>query len=289
MASFLINSKQLLEDYIFTFTLQPPGISSMEKGFLLLITLVSLLITPHSWCSTPSNTADEPTTAQVNHQPGLIHFYEKSIDFREVNRGSQLTHTFKFKNSGTGPLAIQGVHTSCGCTTVTPYKDKVFNPGEEGSIEVTFDTSDFKGEVKKTVTIMTNNPLSYPTVLTLKASIKEEFTALPPVIDFGKIKATDKIKKEIIVQSNLPSLELEISEVEYDTEDLSINHFKRGNQWIVEVTVNPSSPKGRFNHRVLIHNNSSSLSKLPVLVLGEIIKDISFSPKYLEFGAALPR
>ncbi|MFZ4763511.1 MAG: DUF1573 domain-containing protein [Roseimicrobium sp.] len=45
--------------------------------------------------------------------------------------------TFAFTNSGTEPVSIRSVRTSCGCT-VADASTKTYAPGEGGQIKVTF-------------------------------------------------------------------------------------------------------------------------------------------------------
>ena len=44
-------------------------------------------------------------------------------------------------------------------------------PGETGSIEVSVDTSDFKGAIVKAVWVYTNDPKNEKVVLTIKAEV----------------------------------------------------------------------------------------------------------------------
>jgi len=59
------------------------------------------------------------------------------------------------KNTGNSDLIITKVEASCGCT-VAKYSKEPVKPGEEGLIEVIFDTSGRNGMQHKTVTILAN-------------------------------------------------------------------------------------------------------------------------------------
>lgn len=64
------------------------------------------------------------------------------------------TATFSFKNTGTLPLVIQDVSTSCGCTTVE-YDPKPVQPGGSLDIQVTY-KAEHPEHFDKTVTVYCN-------------------------------------------------------------------------------------------------------------------------------------
>ncbi len=73
----------------------------------------------------------------------------------DVPEGAVAYYAFKFRNVGDAPLVIGSVSTSCGCT-VSDYPRRPIPPGEEGEIEVKFDSRGRKGRFVKTVTVITN-------------------------------------------------------------------------------------------------------------------------------------
>ena len=67
-----------------------------------------------------------------------------------------VTCTFTFTNVGDKPLIINQAVASCGCTVPEYTKDPV-QPGEKGSIKVTYNgTGKFPGHFKKSITVITN-------------------------------------------------------------------------------------------------------------------------------------
>jgi hypothetical protein len=79
------------------------------------------------------------------------------FNFGTVPAGAPVTHRFTFKNTGSAPLSLTRVKASCGCTTPSYSKDPV-PPGEEGFIDVKFDTNGKSGPQTKTVTVVGNFP-----------------------------------------------------------------------------------------------------------------------------------
>jgi hypothetical protein len=84
-----------------------------------------------------------------------IEFTEKSHDFGDILQGDKVNYTFKFTNTGTEPLILSKVETTCGCTATSWTKDPV-RPGDSGEISATFNSTGKKGAQRKVITIYSN-------------------------------------------------------------------------------------------------------------------------------------
>jgi uncharacterized Zn-binding protein involved in type VI secretion len=86
-----------------------------------------------------------------------IKFDEEIHDFGEINiNGGPVLHEFTFVNIGDMPIILNGVKTSCGCTTPEWTKEPVI-PGQSGSIKVSFNPIGRPGPFTKTITISCND------------------------------------------------------------------------------------------------------------------------------------
>ncbi|WMJ73477.1 DUF1573 domain-containing protein [Cytophagaceae bacterium ABcell3] len=84
-----------------------------------------------------------------------ITFIEKSKDFGDIVTGDTVSHVFVFKNTGTEPLIVSDVVTTCGCTAPSWSKQPVM-PGQSGDIKVVFNSKNKIGRQNKVVTILSN-------------------------------------------------------------------------------------------------------------------------------------
>lgn len=84
-----------------------------------------------------------------------ITFEEKAFDFGDVQQGNQVSHSFKFQNTGTEPLMILQVQTTCGCTA-PEWPKKPIPPGQTAEIVVNFNSSKKVGRQNKIITVYTN-------------------------------------------------------------------------------------------------------------------------------------
>ncbi|MBH45292.1 MAG: hypothetical protein CMC93_01585 [Flavobacteriaceae bacterium] len=99
----------------------------------------------------------------------MINFEKETIDYGDISKGSEGTRTFVFENTGTAPLLIKGVSSSCGCTIPKKPEDPVA-PGEKGEIIVRYDTNRV-GKFLKTITVNTNVPATAMIALKIKGNV----------------------------------------------------------------------------------------------------------------------
>lgn len=97
------------------------------------------------------------TFSAIAQEGAKIEFKETTIDYGEAVIGKDNgIRTFEFKNTGTAPLIINKVYSTCGCT-VPKKPEAPIMPGETGVIEVKYDVSaKRKGPIRKTITVYTN-------------------------------------------------------------------------------------------------------------------------------------
>lgn len=86
-----------------------------------------------------------------------IKFEKLTHDFGSFSEAEpKQTTVFTFTNVGQSPLIINQVVASCGCT-VPSYEKKPVEPGQKGTIEVTYNGKGmFPGHFKKSITVRTN-------------------------------------------------------------------------------------------------------------------------------------
>ena len=78
------------------------------------------------------------------------------FQYDTVVEGAVITHQFAFENTGNAPLVIADVSSGCGCTVPQNWPRSPIAPGSGGTIDVTFNTRGWSGDVDKRVTAATN-------------------------------------------------------------------------------------------------------------------------------------
>ncbi|MEL6304993.1 MAG: DUF1573 domain-containing protein [Bacteroidota bacterium] len=100
-----------------------------------------------------------------------IEFKSETIDYGEIEKGSDGIRVFEFTNTGTAPLVISDVKSSCGCT-IPKKPDGPIMPGETGQIQVKYDTKRV-GPIRKAITV-TSNADTPTKILKIKGTVKAE-------------------------------------------------------------------------------------------------------------------
>jgi hypothetical protein len=115
--------------------------------------------------TTDPNAAADPNAVAASVPSGpttTMQFMEEEYNFGTINQGDVVSHTFKFKNTGSEPLIITDAKATCGCT-VPKKPNEPIAPGETGEIVVEFNSAGKTGAQTKqvTVTANTNPPQSF--------------------------------------------------------------------------------------------------------------------------------
>ncbi len=98
-----------------------------------------------------------------------IEFKAETLDYGVIEKGSDGVRVFEFTNTGTAPLIISKVSSSCGCTIPKKPEDPIL-PGDSGEIQVKYDTNRV-GPIRKAITVISN--AGTPTkVLKIKGEVK---------------------------------------------------------------------------------------------------------------------
>ena len=85
---------------------------------------------------------------------GVFTFKSETIDYGTINQNSDGHRSFTFTNTGSEPIIITKVKTSCGCT-VASKPNKPIMPGETSEINIKYATNRL-GAFSKTITVTSN-------------------------------------------------------------------------------------------------------------------------------------
>ncbi len=85
----------------------------------------------------------------------IAEFQKTTHDFGKIITGERVAYAFRFKNAGNSPLVITGIRSGCGCTVGDYPKDPV-RPGEEGRVNVVFNSAGRRGFQSESVRVLTN-------------------------------------------------------------------------------------------------------------------------------------
>lgn len=114
------------------------------------------------------------TVAACSSSDPEISVETQQLDLGDVPNGQIAERDVVVRNSGEGILAIEGISTSCGCTTAT-LEPMQLGPGESGTLHIEYDAGahgpDLTGPLVRQVFIMSNDPAQPEVTVELSVNV----------------------------------------------------------------------------------------------------------------------
>ncbi len=173
-------------------------------------------------------------TAQDAAQPAIT-FDAMHFDFGKISPDKKVSHKFKVLNKGTGLLNITGVNPSCGCTYTAPAKWSL-QPGEATEIEATFNPTGYRGPVRKSLVVVSNDPKTPSQTLTFEADVVQEIGLKSNSVFFLDVPRTKPMNSSVRLESGNGE-KVEITEVKAPGAPYYHFSFKNeGNDALLDIT-----------------------------------------------------
>ncbi len=99
-----------------------------------------------------------------------IRFDHQTHDFGAIPSNQKQDFSWAYHNDGKASLTILSMNPSCGCTA-SVAEPKSVPPGGSGALKITYDPAGQSGDVRKTLTVVTNDPKRPRTILTILAKV----------------------------------------------------------------------------------------------------------------------
>ena len=185
---------------------------------------------------------------------GQLTWESTEQSFNSKPQDESVTAKYKFTNTGTQPIKIQNVRTSCGCTTTALTKTE-YAPGESGEIEAKFTFAGRTGQQEKAIMVVTSDKPDVPTILKLRVNIQELVKVNPEVVlwkvgdqpspkSIHILVAEDAPVKAVTVTSNNPGIKVKLTELkpgkEYEAEVTPDNAAKPAQATLMIKTDYPA-------------------------------------------------
>ena len=195
-------------------------------------------------------------------------------DFGEVAQGDKVTYTFRFKNAGDQLLEISSVSSSCGCTAAL-LSSKRIAPGEMGEIKATFDSSRFRGQVTKTITLNNNSPQHPQVQFKLKGIVTELLSLSTNRISWSWSAADQTGRSQVFIKNQsqqkivLQEATSTSPQVQAELDRLELAPGEKAT-----LSVSGSLPPGgeRLNGYLLVATDFKPMPQLRISVSGRLVK-----------------
>ena len=196
-----------------------------------------------------------------------------TFDFGSINQGKKVQHVFTFSNKGDVPLTIKSIKPSCGCTAVSSSAS-VIPPGKKGHIKATFDSANFGGSIKKTISVDTNDPHAPSQTLTLTGKVIEMIEITPKQLSLGQIRVNDTRKTVITIGNNgskplkITALKTPIPQIVATIDKNLLNPQESAS---ITLSITPRSGDRILSSYLVIKTDSPVKSDIMVPIFGSVI------------------
>jgi hypothetical protein len=239
---------------------------------------------------------DVPLLVEAQEPGPRVVVANPELDLGRIVEGETATATFIIRNEGTQVLEIEGVRSSCGCTTVKlTDEQKRVPPGGEVEIVAKFDSTRRSGEQQKVVTVTTNDPKNRGVQLRFKAYV-ETLANLKPsgALRIGNVRRGTTIEQTLDITPGagattlvLKALRLNAEGLEY-TEEPLVEEGRTGVR--VRFRVGEEAPIGSISTSAKIDMDlgGREISKT-VQIVGTVTGDLIHTPSEILMPKATVR
>jgi len=212
-------------------------------------------------------------------QPPHLIVSEEEWDFGIVKLNEKPTHIFIIENEGDEDLLIERVRSSCGCLKAS-ISSKRISPGKSVELKATFDTTGYRGKVKKDIYIKSNDPGEQGLEKKISVFVEVEHQ-IEPIIsvsqnewNLGLISQEDKPIFDFIVE-NKGDEDLIIDKMDiYKNINYNISFplvIPPGEKYKVTLIYDSTEHKlGEIRETVIIYSNDPIRKAISFRILGYI-------------------
>jgi Protein of unknown function (DUF1573) len=222
---------------------------------------------------------------------GRLTFLSKTQDTGEILDTENSEVSFLFRNTGAGPLTITQVKPACGCT-VPELAKKTYQPGESGSLDVTFDPKGKKGAIARNITIFTDSDSTPNTSIVVRALVKPVIVIEPLVMPFNAMQKgstatkdfkiygrTDDFKVTRATVDDRDTFDIEVidgGEVEYEGEMLKLQ--------LIRLTVKETAKPDNHRAEITVRTNDDRKMIFSLSSVARVLGDLNLNPVRVTMG-----
>jgi hypothetical protein len=207
---------------------------------------------------------------------------KSEVSIGVVTAGESVEVDFPIENTGTEPLQITKVGTSCGCTT-TSYPETLA-PGEKGVLKARLTSNPlWKGRVQKEITVVCNDPDQSTHTLHLVAEMQPLFQFSPSNPLVVQYKKGD-VYRQVVTISAASDISVKVVGVtgtvaEAEARILPAEASDPPGTTRVEVTVHPPQQGGDFSEHLTLQTSHPKVPTVPLVISLQSQDTITVQPR----------
>lgn len=229
-------------------------------------------------------------SAQTSAGGPILHVDSDTWNLGARPQNKEYKHAFKIENRGDKDLVIRQVVPSCNCAAGLPKKRKLA-PGEKTEIEVTMKTLQFKGQIHKVVTVISNCSRQPQLRLNVSVEVLPPYYVKPAHLMFGKFSKSEESKEIPFVVVKTPQMALEIKDVVATSDRLEITKGEVENRADGSVAhhykakVKKGARVGLLRETVTVITDYKQQLRTAITATGDVAGEVMLSLQNLNFGA----
>lgn len=226
----------------------------------------------------PAHLFAQTAAPATNSMGPRMTFDSKVYRFGKILAGEKVNHTFIVTNTGDKALDISKVSPGCHCTTAKDWTHHI-EPGQTGQISIQFDSSSFRGNVTKNITVWSNDKLSPTQMISLEGTIWKQIDISPQWAYIrsmaGATNMTSTVK--IMNQGDEPvTVSDPVSANRSFTAELKT--LKPGKEFELIVTAVPPLPPGTTTGTITIKTSLTNMPMINITTIAQMEPAITVTP-----------
>lgn len=214
-------------------------------------------------------------------QTPVITFEKTHHDFGKIDADRKVSYRFKVTNTGQATLNITRLNPSCGCTSTVVGKWSLA-PGESTEVEASFDPRGFRGLVRKSIQVISDDPVHGSLTLTFEATVTQDIMPSTKTVFFYDLQRTTSKTSTIRLASG-NGQPVQVKETKAPGAPyLSATAKSEGNDVLLDITVDGrkiSPGKQRGADSLTVFTNSQKTPSIPISVQWELKASVVSTPE----------
>jgi len=203
--------------------------------------------------------------------------------FGRVSQGETVSRKFQVHNSGSDKLTITGLEFSMPGMSARVKQE--IDAGSSVEIEINWDTSRLRGEIRGQAVLTLNDPQAPNIVLTLQGTVVPAIEILPrPAVyisQFAGEENTASLRIRNNQQSHLGLLRLERMGEHFQA---AYKVLEEGKLFEITVTVPADTPIGRYRESLFVYTDDPRLERIHLEINALVKADVFINPGVVDFG-----
>ena len=265
---------------------------TIPKSLILVPLLAAITLLPCRAADNDPGAEDAPAVAADTGAKLEVAEPEFNFGVLRADEVDTVSHTFKFKNVGTGTLLLTKIKPSCGCTSAVASATEIA-PGEEGTLSAAMKPKGKFGDTSVTVRVDTNDPAKSPQVFTIKGTVLSPWRVIPALLDMGDLGKGESQERVARIMSQyfpgdpqhkIAAVRSDNPAVQASTQEFETPPAGQGRNYVdirrpVAVRVTGGEKTGPMTARVLVSTDDPKDATHIINVRWRVEGDLALSTK----------